>query len=161
MTGGCQKDSHVQSKLHRVTLLNRLRVFCISFFSPPEENQCHKKGTSTASQYCSLVGVITDRLCYGKLMYGSSAPNCRADRFVYAFIITVLRIQVSFFQRKSGLCLSILLTFRHQEKLKQRGRTKNNELLMSTEPNCWCQQNRTADVNRTELLLLTEPHCWC
>ena len=81
-----------------------------------------KEETSSESQYCSPVTFVTDSLCYGKLMYGSSAPNCRADRFVYAFIITVLRIQLLFFQRKSGLCLSILITFRSQENWGKKGK---------------------------------------
>jgi hypothetical protein len=108
--------------VHAVTLLNRLRVSVFLFFF--KENQFHKKGTFTASQYCSLVGVVTDSLCYGQLMYGGSAPNCRADRFVYAFIITVFRIHVPFYQRKSGLCLPIVITFIAQEKLKKGGKTK-------------------------------------
>jgi hypothetical protein len=65
-----------------------------------------------------------------------------ADRFVYAFIITVLRIQVPLFQRKNGLCLLILSMFRPKEKLQKEIREEEEqhwmltELSVTTEPSC-------------------------
>jgi len=118
---------------HHILHVSRVIAYgFLYFFSFSRKINPTKKELSLRSQYCSLVGVVTDSLCYGQLMYGSSAPNCRADRFVYAFIITVLRIQLPFFQRKSGLCLPIVIMFIAQEKLKKGRKTENIERLMIT-----------------------------